>query len=138
MSVVFFTDRDLGLAFPNFLRTAGLAVEIHQEHFAANTPDEEWLRETARRGWVAISHDARIRYKPNELAAVRRHKAALLVLIGYTSNVDLATNFVRTQSKIFDFVAARRRPFIAKVYRPTESETTENAEASGRVELWYP
>jgi hypothetical protein len=53
LSVVFFTDRDLGLAFPNILKAAGLEVEIHQNHFAPNTPDEVWLRETARLGWVA-------------------------------------------------------------------------------------
>ncbi len=69
MNVVFFTDRDLGLQFPGILRDAGLAVERHTDHFAHDCEDNEWLREVAARGWVALTHDARIRYKPNELAA---------------------------------------------------------------------
>ena len=34
------------------------------------------------KGWVAVTHDQPIRYKPNELAAVTAHKAALLVVVG--------------------------------------------------------
>lgn len=65
MSVVFFTDRDLGLQFPAILRDAGLRVERHADHFAPDCPDDEWLRDVASHGWIAITHDRRIRYKPN-------------------------------------------------------------------------
>ena len=62
MSVVFFTDRDLGKDFPRILREADLTVERHDDHFRSDTPDEEWLTEVGRRGWIAITHDKRIRY----------------------------------------------------------------------------
>jgi hypothetical protein len=75
--ITFFTDRDLGLRFPEILREAGLRVERHADHFAPTCPDEEWLRAIAARGWVAVTHDARIRYKPNELAAVIAHDVTL-------------------------------------------------------------
>ena len=65
MSVVFFTDRDLGLQFPSILRDAGLSVERHADHFAPACPDDVWLGEVARRAWIALTHDTRIRYKPN-------------------------------------------------------------------------
>jgi hypothetical protein len=45
LSVVFFTDRDLGLQFPAVLRDAGLSVERHVDHFPPDCPDETWLRE---------------------------------------------------------------------------------------------
>ncbi|MGH9423743.1 MAG: hypothetical protein ACRD3J_27460 [Thermoanaerobaculia bacterium] len=64
MNEVFFTDRDLGTRFPEILRAAGLLVERHADHFAPDTPDEEWLEAIGRRGWVALTHDMRIRYKP--------------------------------------------------------------------------
>lgn len=32
-----------------------------------------------QRDWVVVTHDARIRYKPNELAAVVRHRVAMRV-----------------------------------------------------------
>jgi hypothetical protein len=43
VSRVFFTDRDLGKQFPARLREAGLAVERHADHFAADAPDSAWL-----------------------------------------------------------------------------------------------
>lgn len=64
MSRVFFTDRDLGKQFPARLREAGLQVERHADHFQPATPDEVWLPEVGRRGWVVLTHDERIRYKP--------------------------------------------------------------------------
>ena len=64
------------------LRAAGLDVERHADHFAPAAPDEEWLAVAGAQGWLAITHDARIRYKPNELAAVKRNRVALLVVVG--------------------------------------------------------
>lgn len=138
MNVVFFTDRDLGLQFPAILREAGLTVERHADHFAADCPDDEWLREVARRGWIALTHDGRIRYKPNELAAVIEHNSRLLVVVGNAPYADLARSFVKTLSRVLTFLAEHRPPVIGKVYRPSPGELEKNANASGRVELWYP
>ncbi len=82
MTVVFFTDRDLGAQFPAILAAAGLTVERHRDHFAPDCDDEVWLRTIGQRRWVALTHDRRIRYKPNERNAVMRHNVALLVIIG--------------------------------------------------------
>ncbi len=137
MSVVFFTDRDLGLKFPSILRDAGLNVERHADHFAPDASDEEWLELTAHRGWVAVTHDRRIRYKPNELAAVVAHKAALLVVIGAAPFPDLAHAFVATRPRILDFVTSHERPFIGKVYRPSPAKGAKASSSQGRVELSY-
>jgi hypothetical protein len=82
VSVVYFTDRDLGLRFPEILKQAGLAVERHADHFDPDAPDEAWLEEVSERQWVAITHNSRIRYSPNEKQAVIRHRVRLLVIIG--------------------------------------------------------
>ena len=66
MSRVYFTDRDLGKQFGAILKSAGLRVERHADHFRHDTPDEKWLAEVGRRGWTALTHDGRIRYKPTE------------------------------------------------------------------------
>lgn len=135
---VFFTDRDLGAQFPEILRSAGLKVERHRDHFAPHCPDEVWLKDIAQRGWIAVSHDARIRYKPNELAAVSRHGARLLVIVGKAPYPQLARHFVATASKIRAFVARHKAPWIAKVYRPSERELKANPDASGSLVVWYP
>ncbi len=114
MSEVFFTDRDLGLTFPAILRAGGLTVERHADHFRHDCRDEEWLEAAGSRGWTAVTRDGRIRYKPNELAAVVRHKVALLVVVGKLSHPALAAGFVNTLPQIRAFLARHRPPFIAK------------------------
>ena len=136
--ITFFTDRDLGLQFPAILREAGLRVERHADHFAPNCPDVEWLEVVAQRGWTAVTHDTRIRYKPNELAAVDAHKVALLVVVGHARHVELAQSFVATADRIVRFVRNHEPPFIAKVYRPSRADFAKDACTSGRIELWYP
>ena len=137
MSRVFFTDRDLGKGFANTLRAAGYTVERHADHFAQDCPDEVWLEAIGAKNWVAITHDQRIRYKPNELAAVVRNNVPLLVVIGQAPYPELAQAFVKTLPRILTFLDAHTPPFIAKVYRPASSETAANPNAPGRVELWY-
>jgi hypothetical protein len=80
----------------------------------------------------------RFRYKPNELAAVVQHRVTLLVVIGDAPYADLAQAFVATLDRVLAFVAEHRPPVIGKVYRPSPAELRRNANASGRVELWYP
>ena len=135
---VFFTDRDLGKKFPEILRAAGLKVERHADHFRHDTPDEGWLQEIAKRGWIAVTHDARIRYKPNELATVMQHGVALLVVVGDAPYPALAQAFVGTQPRILNFLERHEPPYIAKVYRPSPADIDNDPSAQGRIELWYP
>lgn len=138
MSRVYFTDRDLGKRFPEILAQAGLKVERHVDHFPSDCKDETWLRAVAARGWIAITHDRRIRYKPNELAAVINHRVSLLVVVGSAPYPELAHSFVFTRHRIESFLNRHEPPFIAKVYRASPSEIAENPEAPGSVALWYP
>jgi hypothetical protein len=136
LSAVYFTDRDLGRQFPSILRDGGIRVEMHGDHFPAVTPDDEWLAGVAERRWVVVTHDKRIRYKPNERDAVMRSKIALLVIIGRVPNRDLAVNFVNTIDRVETFVDAHEPPFIAKVFRPSPDERQGSPQAPGRVEMW--
>lgn len=138
MNPVFFTDRDLGKRFPAILRDAGLTVERHADHFAHDCPDETWLEAVGTRGWVAITHDGRIRYKPNELAAVMAHRVPLLVMIGHAPYPQLAEAFVVTIPRILAFLEKHEPPIIAKVYRPSTADHAADPMAPGRIELWHP
>ena len=138
MSFVYFTDRDLGKRFPEILRTAGLRVERHPDHFAHDAPDTKWLEAVGKHGWIVLTHDRRVRYKPNELNAVIEHGIALLVIVGKASFPNLARAFVASVAVIEGFLVRHKPPFIAKVYRPSPAEVARRASAPGRVELWYP
>lgn len=135
---VYFTDRDLGKRFPEVLTAGGLTAHRHADHFAHDTPDEDWLKTIGEKGWVAITHDGRIRYKPNELAAVKEFNVRLIVVIGDAPFQVLAKHFVDTLPKIEEFLAATKPPFIAKVYRPNPGDLAKNPNAAGRIESWYP
>ena len=134
MNRVYFTDRDLGKQFPRILAEAGVAVERHADLFPPDGSDEQWLEYCGASGRVAISHNSRIRYVPNELAAVKRFQVALLIVVGKVPVAELARNFVRTLDRIESLLDERRPPFIAKVYRPA----AQSAAAAGSVEVWYP
>lgn len=138
MSRVYFTDRDLGKQFPRILLEAGIAVERHGDLFEPEGSDEEWLEHCGTNGRIAVSHNSRIRYVPNELAAVKRFKVPLLILVGQVTTAELAHNFVRTMPRIEAFLGGRLPPFIGKVYRATPAELTKSAAAPGRLELWFP
>jgi hypothetical protein len=138
MSRVFFTDRDLGKRFPEILRSAGFTVERHADHFAHDCPDEVWLENVGRQNWTAITHDGRIRYKPNELAAVIQHHVALIVMIGNAPYPELARAFVATRGRILAFLDQHKPPLIAKVYRPSAGEMAAKPEAPGSIAIWYP
>lgn len=82
--------------------------------------------------------NSRIRYVPNELAAVRRFGVWLLIVIGQAPTADLAHNFVRTLARIELMLDAQAPPFILKVYRPSPTSAASGSAAGGRVERWFP
>lgn len=100
------------------MRKAGYRVEIHDHHFTPTTDDEVWLPEVARRGWVAFSHNKRIRRIWYERDAAMRSGAALFMLIG-ANHVDMQQNLVPTMPIIVRFRNRHEPPFIAHVTRPS-------------------
>lgn len=120
----FFTDRDLGRKIPDRLREVGAQVEAHDDHFGPTTPDVEWLREVAERGWVVLSKNLRIRYTPLEIEALMTSGVACFMLVGKRPHAELADNLVESLSKVQQFLSKHEAPFIAKIYRPP------------RVEMW--
>jgi hypothetical protein len=138
VSLIYFTDRDLGKQFPAILAAAGLAVERHGDLFPPDGSDEQWLEHCGRQGRIALSHNKNIRYVPNELAAVVRFKVALVIVVGQAPTADLARALVQSVQRVEAFVAAHAPPFIAKLYRPAPAELAKESTAAGRMELWYP
>jgi PIN like domain len=135
--VVWFADRDLGKQFPRILVEAGLKVERHADLFVATGSDVEWLRYCGEHGRVALTHNSRIRYVPNELEAVRRFNVRLVVVVGKVPTAALAHNFVRTRHLVESLLVQRVPPLILKVYMASPGVRTV-ASAPGRVDVWYP
>lgn len=133
---VFFTDRDLGKQFPQILKNAGIIVEKHGDHFVDDAKDEEWLAKIGEMGWFVLTHDQRIRYKPNKIAAVKKFGVGLFVLVGKAPFIELAYNFINTLPKIERFIDKNSRPFIAKIYRPVQKSQEQKRKKFGSIQMW--
>ena len=114
---VFFIDRSLGIdPLRTVLIKAGLAVEIHDDHFARDEEDRVWLRAVGERGWVVITKDQRLRYRPLEIGALRASKARVFVLTaGNLRGIDIATVFLTALPRICTVLHSLPGPFVARV-----------------------
>lgn len=107
------------------LRLAGLTIEIHDDHFAPDAPDKEWIRAASERAWIIFTKDQNIRYREAELMAVAESRARVFALVA--GNIDgrsMAAIFLSAQRKMIKFIAENQAPFVAKLYR------------TGRVTMW--
>jgi hypothetical protein len=112
---VFFIDRCLGKqAFPRPLIEAGLEVELHDDHFAIDCPDELWLAEAGRRDWIVVTRDLRIRYREVERDAAFSNQVRIISLTARRLSADdLGRAFATHAVALRRFLVRMRGPFIA-------------------------
>jgi hypothetical protein len=98
----FFVDRSLGSGVVvQALRAAKERVLIHDDHFAADAPDTEWLMKVGAHGWVVLTKDARIRTNALERDALMTAKVAAFMLgRGDSSGPTMARAFVAALPRI--------------------------------------
>ena len=100
------------------MRAVGANVEVHDAHFAQNTPDEQWLAEIGKRGWPVLSKDENIRRRPLELGAIARSKAGVFVLASQgLTGAEMASIFVSALPRIQAAWRGLNRPFVCLIYR---------------------
>ena len=117
--VTFYIDRNLGRhAVPGALRDAGYQVQIHDDHLPPDAPDEDWIALCGREKWIAITQDKNIRYRAAEIDAIRRHRAAVIVVRAKLLTGDqLGELLVKFARRLGRFALAKEPPFIAGVDR---------------------
>jgi hypothetical protein len=113
----FFIDRCLGQGDVVIaLRELGETVEVHDAHFDIDCPDEVWLTEVSKRGWVILTKDKRVRRRPAELAALRESMAAVFVLTaGGMSGSAMAAAFTAALPRMNRLLRTHTRPLVAAV-----------------------
>lgn len=121
----YFVDRSLGRGIVvAVLRAANETVHAHDDHFAQNTPDAEWLVEVGRRGWIVLTKDKNIRSNHLEQAALVTANVACFML----SRADLTAPVV---GKIF----VDSLPRIRRVLRRFEVPVAATLSSSGGVRV---
>ena len=115
--LVLFVDRSLGKKIVSgTLRQAGAQVEIHDDHFPPDAPDEDWLREAGRQRWVVLTKDRAIRYRAPALAAIRASGVRMFVLTaGDLQGSEMAALFAKALDRIARMARRQPAPFIAKI-----------------------
>jgi hypothetical protein len=102
----------------------GGVVHRRQRHACpittADTPDEIWIPETARREWLIITRDSRIQHHRAEIEAVRTSGARMIALAG----VDAGGTWEQLETLMNQWRAIQRRldepgPFIYTATRTT-------------------
>lgn len=118
-SLTFFTDRQLGrYTVPDALRAAGARVEVHDQHFDQDTPDEAWLRAVGERDWVVISKDENIRRNPLERTAYEEAKVRGFILTATeASGAEIGELLSRCLYGMVRRSAGRPGPFLYTISR---------------------
>ncbi len=120
--ITFFIDRCLGnKLIVETLRTAGVNVEIHDDHFGKNTQDVDWIPEIGKRGWIILTKDARIGKNQMERLAIADAGVRMFVLVSQNlSGADMANIFLKAIPEMEKFSLKNIAPFIAKVDRDSK------------------
>jgi hypothetical protein len=101
---------------PCALRAAGLRFEVHHQHFAAATSDEDWLTRVGQLGWAVLTKDQRIRRRDAEFRALLAANVAAFVLTsGNLTGAAMGQAFVRAYPRMQKLIRDYARPFVASV-----------------------
>jgi predicted nuclease of predicted toxin-antitoxin system len=114
---VFFIDRSLGVEpIRTSLVNAGLVVNVHDEHFARDEEDRVWLQTAGESGWVVLTKDQRLRYRPLEIGALRASSARVFVLTaGNLRGAEIAAVFETALPQMCRILHSRPGPFLMRV-----------------------
>ena len=90
----------------------------HHQRFASDAPDEQWLEVAGREGWVVLTRDKRIRWRPAELEAFLDHKVIVFVLVsGNVSAAETANVISSSYQKVLRLAANAKPPAMFRVTR---------------------
>lgn len=106
----------MGRAVGRRLEEEGIRVELHDDHFSQGTPDAKWLPVVGQRGWIVLTKDTRIRYRPNEKhALLAAGVRAFAFTSGSLSGTEMSEAIVKALPRMLKLLAARSSAFVARI-----------------------
>jgi hypothetical protein len=115
------------------LRAAGAVVELHDDHFRQDTPDETWLPIIAAKGWVLLSKDGGLRRRSAQreiLLAVG--VCAFILSDSEMSGDDMAAAYVQALRRMTRVFMANPAGFVAGVSPQGVVELLHRSTTRGR------
>lgn len=123
-----FVDRSLGSKrFVARLRALGIDAIAHDERFSSTASDAEWLTEAGANGWVVITKDKSIRWRPLEKEAFTAAGTRVFAFAqGNQTMTEMLEVFERALPRIERTLSEETAPFVATIA------------GSGAVTVIYP
>lgn len=103
----------------NELRRGGIRYRIYKQDIAPNigAPDEAFLPLVGQRGWILITADWHQRYRPREIADLRRYRVRHFVMPGNLGAESMAKLLVGAKNDIRACCRDNDPPISASVLR---------------------
>jgi hypothetical protein len=131
----FFVDVDLGTRFFHIIaQDPRFSTEFLGRHFAHATDDAVWIDFASTNGWIAVTHDKKIRRQHREMIA--RTSARIIILAGKSSLESQAQNFRSSFPQIERFVRSHSGPYTAKLRQPSLRDKQLKLNPTGHIEMW--
>jgi hypothetical protein len=103
----------------------GRNVEVHDNRFAQDAPDEEWLPVVSEAGWLVVTKDSAIARNHLQRMMVAKHGARLFVFASAgVRGPEMAAAIAKSARAMKAQADEHEAPFVAKVYK------------NGKVEIW--
>ena len=119
-NLTFYLDENWDcLEVTNELRRAGVRYRIYKQDVSPNagTVDEAFLPEVGRRGWILITADWHQRYRPREIADIRRYKVRHVIVPANLGAEAMAKLLASAKNNIRACCRDNEPPFSASVLR---------------------
>lgn len=108
------------------LQEEGLRVVLHDDEFAPGTLDVEWLTVVGQNGWIAITKDQRLRFRPLEKAALIAAGLRTFVFTsGNMSGAEVADAIVKALPKMRALLEIHKDAFVARVTSTSDVEIVD-------------
>jgi uncharacterized protein with PIN domain len=112
----FFIDNNLSPQLAKGMAGFGEDVVHLTDHFSPDAKDEDWLRTVGTNGWILITRDERIRWRPVESEALKKYRVAAFFLGGKNrTRCQLIQQLVRNWDRFKEVTAKEHRPFAFRV-----------------------
>ena len=118
--IVFF-DRDVGTSLPKALLELYFdrqfhELRYHQQFFAINSPDDDWLPKVGQWGWTVFGHDSQHHAKEAEISAIKQYSIGCFYLWGSEAKRwEKMQCLARAYERIVEAEKITPKPFIYRV-----------------------
>jgi len=115
--VRFFFDRSTGKSIPEAFALLGIDAVAHDDYFAQATPDDTWLAEVGKLGWIVITKDDHIRRNDAERAALITYNVGCFVLMQRNvTRFRMTQNLMRSWDTIIEIAESAPKPFLYAIH----------------------